>query len=260
MKPYFIPFLAICLLLSSCIATVPSIPTSHIPEKAHEVNVSAAFGIPRFSANIAYNPHKNFGFVLAGNTGKESLADLFIVGAVVPNQSRWRTYLEGGVAGYYHFNDWFAGSITPTIGQGRFFIVDTRSDFSSRLDTLGGRESRQALFFNSRFKIELNQNVSMNFRLGLKVANSTMKIETSDVDNKALVGQNFRITTVEPMVYSDTQFGNFTLFSVMGVDLSQNHYSNSIVESSRSPFYMGIGLGYTFNGLNSEGSRPQRKR
>ena len=92
MKPCFIPFLAICLLLSSCVATIPSIPTSHIPEKAHEVNVAAAFGMPRFSGNIAYNPHKNFGFVLAGNAGKESLADFLIVGAVVPNQSRWRTY------------------------------------------------------------------------------------------------------------------------------------------------------------------------
>ena len=71
MKKTFIPILAICLLLSSCIATVPCIPTSHIPDKAHEVNVTGAIGVPRFSGNIAYNPHKNFGFVAAGNAGKE---------------------------------------------------------------------------------------------------------------------------------------------------------------------------------------------
>ena len=257
MKPYFIPFLAICLLLSSCIATVPSIPTSHIPEKAHEVNVSGAIGIPRFSVNIAYNPHKNFGFVLAGNAGKESFADILLASSLGDNHSKWRTYIEGGVAGYYHFNEWFAMSLTPTVGKGKFFIIDG-SSVRTR-DTLGGTESRQSLSLNSRIKFNFDEDFGMQFRFGLKAANNTMKINAVDFSGKSLLGQSFNLTTLETMFYMDFQFRNFAMFSVIGGDVLQNSYKNETIDLSRSPFYLGIGIGYTFNGLKPWEGKPKKK-
>jgi hypothetical protein len=259
MKQYYVPFLAICCLISSCVATVPSMPTSHIPEKAHEINVSGAIGIPRFSGNVSYNPHKNFGFVLSGNAGKESLADFFIVGLVAPNKSKWRTYAEAGVAGYYPVNDWFAISLTPTIGRGKFFVVDG-TNYSSYLDTVGGYEIRQALFLNTRFKLTITEEFNAQFRVGLKVANNRMTVETTGFRDKILAGQTFNLTTVEPMFYSDFQFRNFALFSILGLDISKNTYKNTVIESTRSPFYLGVGLGYTFNGLKPWEGKPEKKK
>lgn len=257
MKKTFTPVLAICLLLSSCIATVPSIPTSHIPEKVHEVNVSGAVGIPRFSGNIAYNPHKNFGFVLAGNAGKETFGDILLVGALAENQSKWRTYIEGGVAGYHHFNEWFAMSLTPTVGRGKFFIVEGTS-FGR--DSLGGTETRQALFINSRFKLDISEEFNMQFRMGLKAAKNSLKINTADFSSKSLIGQTFNLTSLETMFYLDFQFRNFAMFSVVGGDISRNRYTNEAIELSRSPFYFGVGLGYTFNGLTPWAGKPEKKR
>lgn len=249
--------LVLCLLLSSCAATVPSIPTSHIPEKAHEVNVSGAVGVPFTSASIAYNPHKNFGLVLAGdgNTTPKFLP--------VSAQNPGRTYIEGGIAVYYPINNKFALSLTPTIGRGHFFVVNTEGFFVTRsIVKAGGTENRQALFLNSRYKVVVDEILNIQLRFGVKVASSTLNIQiaTSSAQPSTFVEQTLKITTVEPMLYLNFQVHNLALFGVLGADLSRNRYDNKIIEQNRLLGYISFGVGYTFNGLKPWAEKAKKKK
>ena len=148
-------------------------------------------------------------------------------------------------------------SLTPTVGRGKFFIIDGSSVRTN--DTLGGTENRQALSLNSRIKFSFDEEFGMQFRFGLKAANNKMTINAVDFSSKPLLGQSFNLTTLETMFYMDFQFRNVAMFGVFGGDLLHNNYPNEAIELSRSPFYIGVGLGFTFNGLKPWEGKPKKK-
>jgi hypothetical protein len=258
-------FLTICLLFASCVASVPSVPTSFIPENAHEIHVSASYGAPRFSGNLAYNPHPNIGFVMAGNIGRQSFENVLNVNAAFkkefPEATKWRQYGEVGVAGYYHANDWLSLSVTPTFGQGNFTLVDFFAFSQAGTDTLVGSETRRAIFFNSCAKLKASDDFNIQFRLGFKVADNQIKFNDVSQRSQIKVGQTSKFTSVEPMVYLGAEYRHTAFFVVGGADVSGKTFSDGLFGDFRSPAFFNIGMYYTFNAAKPwEDNKKNKKK
>ncbi len=223
--------LLLLIIVSSCRVYVPNIPTLHIPEKAHELNMSAGIGSPTLSLNAAYNPHQNIGIVLA------YMNDLDV--ADVSHE-----YWESGLAGYWRVSDEVMMSATPTIGFGS--MSNPRADQSRFFDTdvISAKEVRTAFLLNSVLTVPV-QKTKIKFNFALRLVRSNFDAILKDFNGR-LSQKSFDAQFLEPMAKIRFEFDRAAVWGLVG-------YSGNVGTSDKQFYYplpylfLGFGADFTLN-------------